>query len=66
MEPVTLPSREDFNYILKNRKSKKAFQNQAILYGVDMLQEQIGLFDDINKEKEAEAKGNPRKSMSRQ
>lgn len=37
MIPVILPSVFELNNLQKDRKQKKIFNTQAILYGVDML-----------------------------
>lgn len=44
-----MPTPAQFTEILKKRKLKKAFQSQAILYGVDMLEAESKMFDNQQK-----------------
>lgn len=39
-QPVSLPTPEELEEYQNNRKAKKTFQQQAILYGVDMLEQE--------------------------
>jgi hypothetical protein len=49
MIPVILPSVFELNNLQKDRKQKKIFNTQAILYGVDMLQQESQYFNSLPK-----------------